>query len=184
MQLNFATNLAAGGASTYSSSMSGTLITAIDQVPLVSTSGTIATANTWVNDNSNDTGVTFPFAAAASQLTPSYVRGIQNAREKELYKKHSISFYPAFYDYVVNNPVNIGTPASQNIDNGIYQRVIKKWVNCRTLETASSLNPNNGPVFYGPVYAVDINQDPSIQITALYDIRMSYSVSFKRLRGV
>lgn len=189
MQLNLG-----GGAST---SVTGTMVTGIDQIPIYTTgSGGFTPASTWINDVSNDTGVTSASAVQTS-LTTSYIRGLQGSREKELYKKHRISFYPAFYDYVmtgtgtgtiagISNPV----PASANTTwgtNGCVERKIKKWISINTLQSSASPTGalNVGPLYFGPVYALDVNQPAASDVdTVLYDIRMTYSISFKRLKGV
>jgi len=171
-------------ASVPSTSITGTLITAIDQVPFNVVVGTTATAPNWTNDSSNTTGTTSAAPYASASVTPGYVRGLQGSREKELYKKHTLTFMPAFYDYLV-------TGGGFNTLSGVsYERKVKKWVTTHRLEpsTDSPVTNGVGPIYYGPVYAFDVNEfyatTGSPSFVALYDVRMRYSMSFKRLRGV
>lgn len=196
MQLNLNTSSAT------QTSVTGTLITAIDQVPLVAFyagATAIVAAPTWITDADADANVTVPFAASCAAVTPTYVRGLESSRECEFYKRQVLSFYPAFYDYVLDNPIvntttgagNTGTFGNLASNSGCFERKIKKWVNITTLtQTASSSGTgssvaNAGPVYYGPVYALDINQQPVSSNPAfpLFDVRMTYSMSFKRLKG-
>lgn len=171
-------------AAAFSSSTTGTFLTALDQVPFNIAIGTTATALNWVNDSSNSTGTTSATPYTSSSVTVGYVRGLQGSREKELYKKHTVSFYPAFYDYIV-------TGNGVNTINGVsYERKIKKWVTTGIQGTGgeSLITTGVGPVYYGPVYAFDVNGYPggvtdNINLP-LFDVRMRYSMSFKRLKGV
>lgn len=187
-KFNFQSNLnsLSSTAATFSSSTTGTFITAIDQVPIGIAIGTTATALNWVNDSSNSSGTSSAAPYTSTTVTTGYVRGLQGSREKELYKKHTLSFFPAFYDYIV-------TGAGPGIVNGAgFQRMIKKWVCTNNLTGGGGGSTNvvsgNGPVYYGPVYALDVNGYPggvtdNINLP-LYDVRMRYSMSFKRLKGV
>lgn len=177
----------AGTAAQFSSSTTGTFVTALDQIPVVGiTLGTSATAPNWVNDSSNSSGTTVATPLQCNSVTVGYVRGIEGSKEKELYKKHRIAFNPAFYSQVLSN----GTSAAQ-ASTVCYQRQIKKWVTTGALEPGGSESRvvnNTGPYYYGPIYALDINAyagstSDNINIP-LYDIRLTYSMSFKRLRGV
>jgi len=199
MQLNQFT--AAGAVSSFSPS--GRLITAVDQVPfysdLTTSLGTFLAAPSWANDTSNDTGVTVA-SFVKTAMTADYIRGIQGSREKELYKKHSITFFPAFYDYVMTG---IGTgaitsvtnviPNEENVTggglstNGCVERKIKKWVSINNIgsNNSSGIAINVGPLYFGPVYAMDVNVDGSGATSIpLFDIVLKYSISFKRVRGV
>jgi len=178
-------------------SPSGTLITAIDQIPITTTSGSNFTlALSWANDNSNSSGVTS--CSAVGEPGPSscsYVRGIQNSHERELYKKHKVSFFPAFYDYImapsaasgaitnVTNPLISSTAVWTT--NGSVERKIKKWVTVNNANQAG-ISDNTGPLYFGPMYALDVNAEPGTSANSipLFDVRLTYSVSFKRLRGV
>lgn len=191
MQLN------QGNGTTFTNSITGTLITAIDQIPIFSAagfaSGVLATAPTWENDGSNDTNITSPAPALCGQMTPSYVRGLQGSHERELYKRQLRSFYPAFYTPVLDlATTNTGqTIGSQVSSTGCFERNVKKWVNINSIQTAvpagtsTLIVPNNGPLYYGPVYALDVNstQTGEQTITQLFDVRLRYSMSFKRLKG-
>lgn len=186
-----------GGLSTLSAS--GTLVTAIDQVPIYS-SGTAGyvTASSWTIDSSSSSGVTGA-SAVSTTMTTSYVRGLQGSREKELYKRQKISFYPAFYDYVmtgmtpsgisITNVVNpiLGSTITTGTgigSNGCVERKIKKWISISNLTSATtdSTTTNLGPLYFGPVYALDVNNS-GVANVPLFDVRMSYSLSFKRLRA-
>lgn len=193
MQLNQFT--AAGALSTFSPS--GTLVTANDQVPFYSSTTTNASfvaSPIWANDTSNDTGVTSASWVQVG-MTTDYIRGLQGSREKELYKKHTISFYPAFYDYVMTGAgtgditnVENGLPAASNVfeTNGCVERKIKKWVSINNINSSgNSHSVNVGPLYFGPVAAIDCNVDGTgASAIPLYDIRLKYSISFKRVRGV
>lgn len=171
-------------ASSFNTSTTGTLVTAIDQVPFTSVvPGSTANAPNWVSDSSNSSGTTNAQPYQCTSVTVGYVRGLQGSKEQEFYKKRRISFFPAFYVPIV------GQNAAG--DTLSYERRIKKWVTTQILNVGSSETPvtnDNGPYYYGPVYAFDCNgysgsASDNINI-ALYDIRFHYSISFKRLRGV
>lgn len=184
MQLS--SNSLSSTASTFSASTSGTFITAVDQVPFIVVPGTTSVALNWVNDSSNSSGTTSATPYTSTTVTPGYVRGLQGSREKELYKKHTLNFYPAFYDYLMTGISNSGSITA----NASYQRKIKAWVSTQTLLTTGTapVATNTGPLYFGPVYALDVNGYPggvsdNINIP-LFDVRLKYSMSFKRLRGV
>jgi len=82
-------------------SMSGTFITAVDQVPFNIVVGTTTAAANWVDDSSSSSGTTDATPYESASITPGYVRGLEGSKECELYKKQTTSFYPAFYDFVV-----------------------------------------------------------------------------------
>lgn len=174
--------------------ITGTLILAEDQIPLVASyagATVITAAPTWATDGDSDANVTVPFAARCDAITATYVRGIENSKEKELYSKRKQSFYPCFYNYLLDNPIvntTTQTFGSNASTTGCFERNIKKWVNIVTLAqgaaTAGSdvIVPNAGPVYYGPVYAFDVNETPTMALD-LFDVRMTYSMSFKRLKA-
>lgn len=172
-----------------SQSISGTLIYGVDQVPLIGTMATASPASSWVTDGTGNTNVTlatpYTFQGATSSSSGlSYVRGLQNSKEVEMYKKVSQTFYPAFYDLIVDV---FPTSSAAGSGGSCFNRVMRKWVNCTVLSntgagTLTSLN--TGPIYYGPVYALDVNNIPAtVTNFPIYDVRMTYSMSFKRLRG-
>lgn len=183
------------GASESTHSITGTLITAIDQVPIMANyagATQLGTAITWENDGSNDANVTYPAPAASTTVDCTYVRGLQSSKEKELYKKQVISFFPAFYTPVLDigftntSTSSIGSNLSAT---GCFTRQVKKWVTTNLLNqtstTADAAVATPGPLFYGPVYALDLNDIPDTGSGALqlFDVRFTYSISFKRLKG-
>lgn len=174
----------AGVSATAVSSVSGTFITAIDQIPIDITIGTSSPAINWLNDVSNSTGTTSATPYSSTVITPGYIRGLQGSKEKELYKAHRVTFTPAFY-----TPVLAGV-AGGTFSTGAYTRQLKKWVTTQLLLAGSTDIPvgptGNGPIYYGPVYAFDVNNAPSTDniSISMFDVRMKYSMSFKRLRGV
>lgn len=169
-------------------SVSGTLITAIDGIPLPGATGNNPVQwPYYTNDSSNDSGVTFPapfYMSGTPFPTCSYVRGIQNSKETELYKKQSRSFQPVFYDLIYDTEYanTVGTTSGQ-----CFNAIFKKWINTRSINTSSgAIQTNIGPTYYGPMIALDVNQgsyQASTEILPLYDVRMTYSISFKRLKG-
>lgn len=187
---NMQTNLPflpSSGVNTQGTSITGTLITAIDQVPIAGVSTLSSTATCWISD-ATETNVTlaapYSFTSAAyNQPGVDYVRGIEKGRETELYKKVKQSFYPAFYSSIVdmaqNNPPSTGL---------CFERRIKKWINCTTITGSSQTSPilNAGPFYWGPMFALCVNQPSymgSSETFPLFDVRMKYSISFKRVRG-
>lgn len=193
MQVNQGTALSTGQGGTQS--FGGTLVTAIDQIPLLTSyagaSATVASA-VW-EGGINDTGVTSPFLAeGGTVITPDYVRGLENSHEKEFYTKQTQTFTPAFYTTLVDTSVintTSQTAGSTASSSGCYQRNIKKWVNINSIVQTSAgseaVVSNVGPVYYGPVMALDLRDDEISQTLAvpLFDVRMTYSMSFKRLKG-
>lgn len=189
------TQLSAAGALS-SFSVSGTFITAIDQVPFYSgttSASNYVAASSWSNDGSNDSGVTSA-SFVNSGMSTDYIRGLQGSREKELYKKHTLNFYPAFYDYVmtgqgtgaITSVANVLPGATPTLTlNGCVERKIKKWVSINTISSeGNDATVNVGPLYFGPVYAIDGNVDGTgASSVPLYDVRFTYSISFKRVRG-
>lgn len=173
-----------------------TFITGYDEVPLVVGSGVggdLATSGTWSSQTGDDANVAEMKAyGCQGGITPSYIRGLQRSKETEIYKKHSVSFIPAFYDYAMTNATGEG-----NVTNGYgtYERRTKKWINCnvqlQTVSGASSTpvstaTPAIGPDFYGPVYSFSQpgTNTSTTSIVQLYDVKLHYSVSFRRVRGL
>lgn len=195
MQLN---QLITTGPALSTFSLSGRLITAIDQVPFYSPTGTnYSAAETWSLDTSNTTGVSGTTFVEAP-FTTNYIRGLQGARETELYQKQSRSFYPACYEYMmapnggtVNNLVDNQPPSSTVTgfnNNGSAKRCLKQWVNIATITTGTtpgtgSVGENKGPIYFGPLYALDVNVPSTTTNIPLYDLILHYSISFKRVKG-
>lgn len=176
MQLNLTSN-ATGNPEQISTT--GTYVTAIDQVPFSVVIGSTSTMVGWSNDASNTSGTTSPAPYTSSSISVGYVRGIQNSREKELYKKTVQKFMPAFY-----TPV-LGGDGPSTFTSVAWQRNVKKWVTTTIGQTGGNLGvtSGNGPLYYGPVLALDINE-PTEATLPLFDVRLKYSMSFKRLKGV
>jgi len=199
MQLN---QLTTGTAALATGSITGTFITAIDQIPIytaASAGSTFTKANTWVDDGDENGSASYASFVQTS-MTPNYVRGLQGAKETELYKKQVRSFYPAFYDTILTQAGNsfpgpsgiqsIGDPlptgtATAVVTNGCVERRIKKWVSINNVTSGSTtaLGPNGGPLYFGPVYALDVNVPGSTALVPMFDVRFHYSVSFKRYKG-
>lgn len=187
MQINQLTN---GSGALATGSINGTFITALDQVPFYTAVGIpYVNAPSWGNDGSNDTGVTSA-SFVQTGMSTDYIRGLQGSKEKELYKKHSISFYPAFYDYMMSgvgtgNITNVNNTLGVFDSNGCVERKIKKWVSINNIVGSTpSISVNVGPLYFGPVYALDANVPGTTDGVPLYDVRFTYSISFKRVRGV
>lgn len=193
-KFNMQFNGAVASAGTHS--VTGTLITALDQIPLVTFQSTIATSEIWEGDASNDAGVTTAMCYRNDVIDCSYVRGLQGSKENSLYKKQSLTFKPAFYTYLLDTPIfntagTAGTPGTYASNSGCFERQIGKWVNINLLEQqvtagADNIVTNVGPTYYGPLVAMDLNDLPetgegSLQ---LFDVRLTYHISFKRLKGV
>jgi len=169
-----------------------TFITGYDEVPLVGAdtpSFDLAPSGTWSSQSGDDTGVSEMKAyGCQGGVTPSYIRGTARSVETEVYKKHVVHFTPAFYDFAVsNNPSATNTLAS----NGVFERRAKRWINCntqvQTTESATSADVASlGPDFYGPVYSFSQpgTNTSTTAVIQLYDVKMHYSVSFRRVRGL
>lgn len=190
MQLN---QLTVSTSALATASPSGTLVTAVDQIPIYGNTNTAlySLASTWSDDSSNDTGVTSASFVAAQGITTSYIRGLQGSRETELYKKQRRKFFPAFYDYIMSPSgtgtiTNVENPHGTFVNNGCVERKIKRWVSLRNVVSTnaggSSTAQNAGPLYFGPLYALVVNE-PSTSATPLFDMRLTYSVSFKRVVG-
>lgn len=173
-------------------SMSGTLITGLDQIPLVGSNALTAVNPNWITD-ATETNVTVakPYAfTSQGTLSPvAYVRGLSGSKETELYKKVRRTFYPAFYDLLMDAP---GAGAGVGGTSGTcFERKIKKWINVGILNSGTSgvagvRSQNVGPAYYGPCFALLVNNTSAVdasQTIPLYDVRMKYTISFKRLKG-
>lgn len=152
--------------------LDGTIVVGVDEVPMSNTSGT---ASTWAAQNSEDSGVTEARAQASVFITPDYVRGLEGSLEVEMYKKVTKNIVPAWY--VVNSQV----PTNFNGSSGVgvtFEPKKRTWFPC-TINT-SSASSTASPVFWGLMYAFT----KTIASTSpMYDVRIHYSVSFKRIHG-
>lgn len=165
------------GTSPASSNYQLTFLTGIDEVPIVG-SGAFTTAPTWETQADEDSGVTEATAYDHPNITPSYLRGMPNCKETETYKKHTVRFYPVFFNQLIGNQ-----GAGNN--TGVYARNIKKWVNLNVLlEQTGAEAQVNGPDYYGPIYSFSDNAPAGGNSIVYYDVKLHYSVSFRRLRGV
>lgn len=173
-------------------SLSGTLITGLDQIPLVGSNALVAVNPNWKTDTT-ETNVTVakPYAfTSQGTLSPvAYVRGLSGSKETELYKKVHRTFYPAFYDLLMDAP---GAGAGVGGTSGTcFERKIKKWINVGILNSGTSgvagvRSQNVGPAYYGPCFALDVTNTAAVDVSQsipLYDVRMKYTISFKRLKG-
>jgi len=134
----------------------------------------------WQSQASEDSGVTECTAYDHARITPDYIRGMQGGKETEFYKRHKVHFTPTFYDYTVQNVQGIVGATT----GGAYKACKKQWVNTNYLNQGSgSETQTQGPDFYGPMYCFSNNLASGSQ-TALYDVKLHYSVSFRRLRGI
>lgn len=157
-----------------------TFLTGLDEVPLVSSSA-LTIAPSWVSQADEDAGVTETTAYDHPRITPDYIRGMRNCKETELYKKHTVHFTPAFYEFTVNNAAT-GVAAAA----GQYRACKKQWVNLNFLsQTSGTELQASGPDFYGPMYSMSANISTSTTgLQQYYDVKLHYSVSFRRLRGI
>jgi len=177
--MSTAPNTAAGG----TQGQSVTFLTGLDELPLVFATGTFTHAPTWVSQNDEDAGVTEATAYDHPSITPDYLRGMQNSKEKEIYKKHSVTFTPVFYDYMVAATSGNQT-SSPTQTGGVFERRVKKWINLNYMsQVAGTEVASPGPDFYGPMYTFS-NNIAGTSITQYYDVKLHYSVSFRRLRGI
>lgn len=155
-----------------------TFLTGVDEIPLSSTSAALTQAPSWGTQNDEDSTVTEAKAYLARIITPDYIRGMPTGRETEIYKKHSVWFTPTFYNFLVNNVT--GTVGGNT--TGVYQQNKRKWVNLNYWNQPTNAEvQSKGPDFYGPMYCFGTN---TTLITQYYDVKIHYSVSFRRLRGV
>lgn len=168
-----------------------TFITGLDEVPLVSTgpANDVAVSNSWVSQGGEASGVVEMAAyQAAGVIGPDYVRGLKTSKETEIYKKHSVSFIPTFYDYVLTNNPQLDAGLVNN-QTGCFERKQKKWLNTTILQqntsTASSEVVSVGPDMYGPVYSFSTAAvTGAANITfEFFDVKLHYSVSTRRYKG-
>jgi len=171
-----------------------TFITGMDEVPLVGgvTTSDLVPAATWSSQGGDDMAITEMEAyQCVGTITPSYVRGLQSSKETEIYKKHSVTFTPHFFDYcLTNQPVSTSSTSVAQPNLGTFERKTRKWVNTTFIKqltaSTSAEEVSVGPDFYGPVYSFSnppaLSQDTSAT-QQLYDVKMHYSVSFRRVKG-
>lgn len=162
-----------------------TFITAMDEVPLLgATSGLITASQTWVSQSDEDAGVNEMEAYRNETITPDYIRGIKGSKETELYKAHKIMFTPVYYIAAVDF-TNTGTEA-QVVE---YEQRKRRWL--PTNITAQSTGGGGdtptllaGPTFHGPIYSfTQLASASPTNPTQVYDVKVDYSVSFKRYKG-
>jgi len=152
-----------------------TFLTGLDEIPMVGTSSTVAP--TWSAQGSEDAGVTESKAYDHVRITPDYVRGMQNSRETEAYKKHTRVFTPWHF---INTVDTITTGMSSGVQ---YQKQSRKWIALNYLDqTTGTEIASGGPDYYGPMYSFGANNGISSP-TPLYDVKLHYSISFRRLKG-
>jgi len=182
---NESVNPSATGASTITGAnqqyYGQTFITAMDEIP-VSSGGTSYTnaTQTWVTQNDEDSGVAEMVAVDNPNITPDYVRGLRGSKETELYKKHVVAFTPTYYVITQN--------FQGNTDSGFptdYEQRKKRWLPTHAYIQGSGDLQLTGPTFHGPIYAFTqlISASPT-NPTQVYDVKVRWSVSFKRQRGV
>lgn len=154
-----------------------TFLTGLDEVPIYSSGSALTAAPTWSSQGDEDATVTESKAYGHPRLTPDYIRGQPGARETEMYKKHVVHFIPTFYTFTASNTV-----AGIGLGAGNYKANKKQWVNLNFLNDNTGAEvQSQGPDFYGPMYAVSNNTTAS---APLYDVKLHYSFSLRRLRGV
>jgi len=154
-----------------------TFATGMDEVPMVNVTTTGTPAPTWSAQGGDDATITEATAFTHPRVTIDYIRGMQNSKETETFKKHVVHFYPAFYNQVIANQ-------TQSSTIGMFERNIRKWVNLNYLNQSSGSEVQSlGPDFYGPMYAFSNNVAVASD-APLYDVKLHYSVSFRRLKGV
>lgn len=158
-----------------------TFLTGLDEVPVVSSSA-LTVAPTWLSQADEDAGVTEATAYDHPRITPDYIRGMPNGKETEVYKKHVVHFTPVFYEFTSNNVANFTAATPGN-----YKPCKKQWVNLNYLNQGSGTEvQSEGPDFYGPMYSLSGNI-PTVTpggTIQYYDVKLHYSVSFRRLRGI
>lgn len=166
-------NVSAVGSASTVSTATGTIIVGIDEAPLSSTAGK---ASTWVSSASEDGAISEAFPQASTLITPDYLRGMENSSEVEIYKKIVRSFVPAAYVITNLAPSTFNPTSTMGV---AYEQRKRTWWTCQT--QSSSASALTSPVFWGLMYAfcnAPINAD-----VPTYDVRIHYSISFKRLRG-
>jgi len=153
-----------------------TFLTGLDEVPII-TSGSFTPAPSWTTQGDEDADVTEATGYDHPRITPDYIRGMQNCKETETYKKHVVHFTPWFFNTLVGGETGAGFNPT-----GTYVRNIKKWINLQALNQSTGAEANViGPDFYGPMYSFSNNVTNPINY---YDVKIHYSVSFRRLKGI
>lgn len=158
-----------------------TFITAMDEVPVAGISGVYTTASqTWTSQSDEDAGVNEMEAVRFDKLTPDYVRGIRTSKETELYKPHTIKFTPVTYGVVADLSGGVGPGLG-----GEYEQRKRKWIPTSIWQQATETDLQlTGPTFHGPVYAfTQLASASPTNPTQVYDVKVEYSVSFKRYKG-
>jgi len=155
-----------------------TFLTALDEIPVGASGSPGIVSPSWTSQADEDTGVTEATAFDHVRITPDYLRGIQSVKETETYKKHVVHFMPKFY-----NNIQSGAAASGALVN--LQQNQKKWINLNFFDQATSTeNFNVGPDYYGPMFCFSNNAANSGEVGVQYDVKLHYSVSFRRLKGI
>lgn len=186
---NQTTNPGTTGGSTLTPSLQDynlqTFITALDEVPIQGSSGAYITATqTWLSQADEDAGVTEMFPAANPNITPDYMRGLATSQETELYKRHVIRFTPSFF--VQAQEFSTASMDGNDFAQG-YELRRKRWLPTNLYNQATSTKEIlSGPTYHGPLYSFTSLSESTVPTVAthVYDIKVRYSVSFKRLRGV
>lgn len=168
-----------------------TFITGLDEVPLVNSVANtdLQVTASWVSQGGDSSSVNEMTAyQATGAVGPDYIRGLRGSKETEVYKKHTLSFVPSFFDYAMTNLPTAGanTPSP---GQGTFEKKAKKWLNCTYLSQAgggASSVESVGPDFYGPVYS--FSTAPLVTGTTglaveLYDVKLHYSISTRRYKG-
>lgn len=159
---------------TIATNSGSTIVVGVDEIPMTTSSGT---ASTWGAATSEDSGVTEARAQYMVNITPDYVRGLEGSVECELYQKIVKKFVPAWYVQQSQAPNNF------NSSSGLaatYEPKKRCWFAINL--TTSTAGATASPVYWGLMYAFCATA-ASVQ-TPAYDVRIHYSVSFKRIRGV
>jgi len=155
-----------------------TFLTGLDEIPITHATP-LTSAPTWSSQGDEDAGITESKAYDHVRITPDYLRGMQSSKETEIYKKHVVNFIPTYYTWAVNN----ASQADAILSNGVYSANKKKWVNLNYLSQDTGAEVQSlGPDFYGPMYSFG-NSQPASSTQQFYDVKLHYSVSFRRLKG-
>lgn len=160
-----------------------TFMTGLDEIPIYSaTNSALTVAPTWLSQGDEDAGVTEAMAYDHLKITPDYLRGIETVKETEVYKKHNVGFNPVFYNYLLEAVAT--APIAPGPTQPVYQRNTRKWLNLNALnQTSGTEVAVSGPDFYGPMYAFGNNVGSGGATTQYYDVKLHYSISFRRLKG-
>lgn len=158
-----------------------TFLTGLDEIPFSGTNGVPIAAPTWLSQGDEDAAITEATAYQNERITPDYIRGMQRSKETEVYKKHSISFFPVFYNVLWNPVAGPTIPAGAS---AVFEANMKKWININALSSGGGTSEVAvpGPDYYGPMYAFG-NNLPSGSTIQFYDVKLHYSISFRRLKG-